>query len=41
MGYELGMETAQLLIDRIESAEMFYEPVVKKLKTELVIRKST
>jgi LacI family transcriptional regulator len=41
MGYELGMETAQLLIDRIESAEVYYTPVVKKLKTELVIRKST
>jgi len=41
MGYELGMETAKLLIERIESNETNYPSVVKKLKTELVIRKST
>jgi LacI family transcriptional regulator len=41
MGYELGKETAQLLIQRIESPELNYVPVVKKLKTELIIRKST
>jgi len=41
LGYELGKECAQLLIDRIESTEIYYPPVVKKLKTELIIRKST
>jgi DNA-binding LacI/PurR family transcriptional regulator len=41
LGYELGKECAQLLIERIESNETYYTPVVKKLKTELIIRKST
>jgi LacI family transcriptional regulator len=41
LGYELGKECAQLLIERIESNTTNYIPVVKKLKTELIIRKST
>ncbi len=41
LGYELGKECAQLLIERIESTEMYYTPVVKKLKTSLVVREST
>jgi DNA-binding LacI/PurR family transcriptional regulator len=41
LGYELGKECAQLLIERIESNKTNYVPVVKKLKTELIIRKST
>ena len=41
MGYELGKECAQLLIERIESTEMYYTPVIKKLKTSIVVRKST
>ena len=41
LGYELGKECAQLLIERIESTEMYYTPVIKKLKTSIVVRKST
>lgn len=41
LGYELGKECAQLLIERIESTEMYYMPVIKKLKTSIVVRKST
>jgi LacI family transcriptional regulator len=41
LGYELGKECARLLIERIESTEMYYSAVVKKLKTSLVIREST
>jgi LacI family transcriptional regulator len=41
LGYELGKECAQLLIERIESNKTNYVPVVKKLKTKLIIRKST
>lgn len=41
MGYEMGKESAQLLITRIESKETNFTPEVKKLKAELIIRKST
>jgi len=41
MGYEMGKACAQLLIERIENSEMYYKPVIRKLDTTLVVRKST
>jgi LacI family transcriptional regulator len=41
LGFELGKECAQLLIQRIESNETDYASVVKKLNADLIIRKST
>jgi LacI family transcriptional regulator len=39
-GYEMGMNAAQLLLNRMQSVEDF-DPVTKVLQTELIIRKSS
>jgi len=41
MGYELGKESVQLLIKRIENSEVSYIPQNIKIQTELIVRKST
>jgi LacI family transcriptional regulator len=40
-GYEMGRVAAQLLLERIESDDDFFEPQLKIIDTNLVVRGST
>jgi LacI family transcriptional regulator len=40
-GHEIGSKAAEILVKRISSGEMNYEPVTKVVKTNLIVRGST